>query len=49
MGGFDPPLLKNLVKISNSVFSSKVMMLGVILFERAFNSVQLKKLFELTQ
>ena len=47
--GFDPPLFQNLVNILNSVFSFKVMILRVILFERALNSVQLKKnLFELT-
>ena len=48
-GGFDPPLFQNLVNILNSVFSSKLMILRVILFERALNSVQLKKnLFEFT-
>ena len=44
-GGFDPPLFQNLVNILNSVFSFKVMMLRVILFERALNSVQFKKKF----
>ena len=49
-GGFDPPLFQNLVNILKSVFSFKVMILRVILFERALNSVQFKKkLFELTQ
>ena len=43
-GGFDPPLFQNLVKILNSVFTSKVMIQGVILFERAFNSVQFKNI-----
>ena len=48
---FDPPFFQNLVKILNSIFGSQVMRLRLILFERAFNSVQLKKnkLFELTQ
>ena len=42
--GGDPPLFQNLVRSLNSVFISKVIMiLRVILFERAFNSVQLKK------
>ena len=40
--GFDPPFFQNLVKILNCVFSSQIMILRVILFERAFNSVQLK-------
>ena len=40
---FDPLFFQNLVKILNSIFSSQVMILRVILFERAFNSVQLKK------
>ena len=43
-GGFDPPLFQNLVNILNSVFSFKVMILRVILFKRALNSVQLKKI-----
>ena len=48
MGGFDPPLFQNLVKILNRVFISTIMILRVVLIERAFNSVQCKKiLFEL--
>ena len=43
MEGFDPRLFQNLVEIWNSVFNSQVMILRVILFERAFDSVQLKK------
>ena len=49
-GEVDSQLFQNLVKCLNSVFSSYVMILREILFERAFNSVQVKKyLFELTQ
>ena len=47
-GGIDPPL-QNLVKSLNSVFNSRVMILRVNLFERAFNSEQFKKMFELIQ
>ena len=50
MGGFDSLLSKHFGTILNSVFCSLVVILRVILFESAFNSVQLKKnLFDLTQ
>ena len=49
MGGFDSLLSQHFGTILNSVFCSLVVILRVILFESAFNSVQLKKnLFELT-
>ena len=44
-GGFDSPPFQILVNFLNSVFSFKVMILGVILFERALNFVKLKKKF----
>ena len=44
-GGFDPPLFQNLVNILNSVFSFKVMILRIILFERALTFVLFKKKF----
>ena len=44
-GGFDSPLFQNLVNILDSVFSVKVMILRVILFERALNSVRFLKKF----